>query len=150
MGPSVYSLTDLTGRRKNDGRTMIISGVEIGRRTLIVASVSFLASLFPMLIAWPLLGALSLVTVPPAFIAAGFIFFEARSRKGLKVRRYQAFLDQRKVDPDTFFVCFQPVSDGLGFTRIVTSTEPAYRPLENAPNVVFTSSRRPTGKRKPA
>jgi hypothetical protein len=149
LGPSVYSLTDLTGRRKNAGRTMIISGIEIGRRTLIVTSVSFVASLLPMLLLFPLLGALTFVTVPPVFIIVGFVFFEARTRKGLQLRRYEAFLDKRKVDPNIFFVCFQPVSAGLGFGRIVNSAETVRRPLENSPTAVFTPSRRTAGKRKP-
>lgn len=150
MGPSVYSLTDLTGRRKNAGRTMIISGIEVGRRALIVTSVSFVASLLPMLLLFPLLGALTFVTVPPLFIIIGFVFFETRTRKGLQVRRYELFIDKRKADPGTFFVCFKPVTDGLGFGRIVNSTEAVHRPLDNGPAAVFTPSRRLTGKRKPA
>jgi hypothetical protein len=150
MGPSVYSLTDLTGRRKNAGRTMIISGIEVGRRTLIVTSVSFIASLLPTLILFPLLGALTFVIVPPVFIIAGFLFFEGRSRKGLQLRRYEAYLDKRKADPSTFYVCFQPAAKTLGFARIVSSVETPRRPLLNAPAATFTPSRRIVGKRKPA
>ncbi|WIE80970.1 hypothetical protein [Curtobacterium sp. MCSS17_016] len=148
--PSVYSLTDLTGRRKNDGRTMIISGIEVGRRTLIVFSLSGVLSLVPTLMLLPFFGILVIAIVPPIVIAASFIFFEGRSRRGLQVRRYREFLDKRQNDANTFYVCFQPTTKDLGFTRIVASAEPIFRPLADAPNPVFTSSRRLTGKRKPA
>jgi hypothetical protein len=116
----------------------------------VFGALSFAASMVPTLLIMPFAGVLTFVIVPPLGVIVGFVVFEGRQRKGLQLRRYEAYLDKRKVDPDTFFVCFQPVTTGLGFNRIVNSTEPAFQPLENAPAVVFTPSRRPIGKRKPA
>ena len=150
MGPSVYSLTDLTGRRKNVGRTMIISGIEVGRQTLIVFSISAVISIIPTLFFFFIFGALAIVIVPTLVIAGAFFLFVGRSRKGLQLQRYKALNDQRKADPSTFYVCFQPTTAGIGFGRVVASSEVVYKPLENTPTAVFTPSRRVVGKRKPA
>jgi len=149
-GPAVYTLTDLTGRKKNIGRTMIVSGIEVRRNTIIVASVSLIISLVPTFVVFWFVGVYAVVFVPAAFIGAGF-FLLSKSRQGLQLSQYRALNDKRRADPNTFFICFRPTERQEGFARIVQSCEAANRTLRNVPTAVFTKSRRASGgKGKPA
>ncbi|WIB65536.1 hypothetical protein [Curtobacterium sp. MCBD17_040] len=149
MQPVVFTLTELTGRSKNAGRTMIISGLEVGRRTLIVLSGSVVASALPTMIAFPFIHMWALVTIPPVIIAAVFFLIEARTRQGLQVRRYRAYFDKKQVSEDTFYMCFQPIAEAVGFGRIVQSAEEAGARTTERSAAVFTQSRRQTSGKQP-
>lgn len=92
--PLLFTLTELTGRRSKDERTMIVQGIEVPRRYGIIFIASFLPALFLGLFVWPFLGSTAAFTAMIVFIAVVFIALEARSRKGLKLRMYQTVFDK--------------------------------------------------------
>jgi hypothetical protein len=122
MSQFVYTLTSLTGRKRNVGRTIIINGFEFGRRALIIVAISVGASLIPALVLSSLFGPLLFILTPGVFVAAAFILFESRSRQGLQVRLYQSILDKKKANTNEFYICFRPVSETLGSSNIVRSS----------------------------
>jgi hypothetical protein len=122
--PYVYTLTSLTGRNRNAGRTTIVWGFEFGRRALVVTSVAVGASLLPALIASVFFGGLAFIVVPAMFIVAAFVFVEGRTRNGLQVRLYQSILDKKNAQVDVFYICFRPVKEMLGRANLVASSVP--------------------------
>jgi hypothetical protein len=117
-----YSLTRLTGRRKNADRSIVVATVEVNRTTFIIVVLSLAASVIPAVIVGILLGsngAFALI-VPAAFVAAGLILVDQRTRKGLQLRRYEAMWDKRraKAARGTVYVCGEP----LHVPQIVTMT----------------------------
>ncbi len=138
MSPSVYSLTALTGRKKNAGRTLIIQGFEVGRRGLIITGLAIAASLIPTFILYGFAGPYAVVFVPPAFIAAAFYFIESRSRKGLQLRMYETIRDKKRADTTTFFICWRPVDEGLGEHTIVASAAPTQRDTARRIEPIYT------------
>lgn len=131
MSSYVYSLTSLTGRQRNVGRTAVISGFEVNRRTLIVAAVAVGVSLIPTLVLGSLFGPIAFIATPAVIVAATFILVEGRTRKGLKVRVYQSYLDKKRADVNDFYICFRPIGRDLGDATIVSSSIPVARPTTN-------------------
>lgn len=108
--PVVYSLTPLTGRRRNENRRMVVATVEIKRRTFLVAGASLLASA-------PVTGLLAMlvgvwaIIVPLLFIGAGLWLWDSRQRKGLKLLNYQAILDTRRARNGVLYAAGRVVPD---------------------------------------
>lgn len=92
--PSLFSLTELTGKKSRDERTMVIQGFEMPRRYGIIAFVAFLPSLFAGISVFPFFGGVGAVIVFMLTMLAAFLIIEARSRKGLKLRMYQTVFDK--------------------------------------------------------
>lgn len=126
MSAYLYDLTSLTGRKRNAGRTIIVSGFEFSRRALLVTSVALGVALFPALIANLFFGPLAMIITAAVFVAGAFILFEGRTRSGLQVRLYRSILDKKKASTDTFYICFRPVGETLGRANIIASSEPVY------------------------
>lgn len=106
--PVVYSLTDLTGQRRNENRRMVVMTFEIKRRTFLVSLVSFAASL-PVTGLVGLLFGVWAVIVPMVFIGFGLWMWDSRQRKGLRLLNYQAILDTRKARNGVLYAAGQPV-----------------------------------------
>ncbi len=129
----VYSLTQLTGRRKNVDRTIVVATVEVNRATFLVVVLSALASVLPSLLVALLLGPFSAyaLIVPVLCIGAGLFLVDQRTRKGLQLRRYEAMWDKRraKTVSGTAFVCGQPMRAPHLVTIVQTVIpNPGYRP----------------------
>lgn len=109
----MYSLTEMTGRRKNVDRTIVIATVEVKRFTFIVTLGSIVASLPVAAVVALLLGpyAAFAFILPVVFVFAGLFLVDQRSRKGLQLRRYEAMWDSRqaKSSRGTVYVCSQPL-----------------------------------------
>jgi hypothetical protein len=107
--PVVYSLTDLTGKRRNAERRMVVMTFEIKRRTFLVSSAAFAASLPVTGIVAMFFGTAALL-VPPVFIGVALWLWDSRQRKGLKLHNYQAILDQTKAKDGVLYAAGQPVA----------------------------------------
>lgn len=142
MSAYLYDLTSLTGRKRNTGRTIIVSGFEFGRRALIVTSVALGVSLFPALILSVFFGPLALLITPAIVITAAFVFVEGRTRNGLNVRLYQGILDKKKASTDVFYICFQPIDATLGRADIIASSEPAAAEIAPTAGARYTPATR--------
>lgn len=92
--PSLFSLTELTGRKSKDERTMVVQGFEMPRRYGIIAFVAFLPSLFAGISVFPFFGGVGALVVFMIAMLAAFLIIEARSRRGLKLRMYQTVFDK--------------------------------------------------------
>ena len=104
----VYSLTPLTGSRKNENRRTVVMTFEVKQRSLIVGILSFIASLPVTGIIALFIGIYSLV-VPFIMVGAGLWLWDSRQRRGLKLLNYQAMLDSRKARNGVLYSAGQPV-----------------------------------------
>jgi membrane glycosyltransferase len=106
--PQVYSLTHLTGARRNEDRRTVIFAMEVRRYTVFVVSASVIASLVPTALLLVLVGPLALF-VPAACIVAGIVLWDTRQRNGMKLRTYQAILDKRKAKNGVLYASGSPI-----------------------------------------
>lgn len=111
--PKMYTLTGMTGRQANTGRTAVVSGFEVRWRTLIVL-------IWSMLVALPVAGVFALIigqaaiAIIPVVVGVMFFLIERRSSKGLKLRTYQSILSHRqaKSKQNRFYICASPITVG--------------------------------------
>ncbi|MBN9214136.1 MAG: hypothetical protein J0J04_04845 [Microbacterium sp.] len=108
--PVVYSLTELTGRNRNENRRMVVMTFEVKRRTFMVSIISFAASLPLTGVAGFMFGVWALI-VPVIFIIGGLWLWDSRQRKGLKLLNYQAIVDGRKAQNGVLYAAGQPVPE---------------------------------------
>lgn len=92
----VYSLTNLTGARRNEGRQMVVMTFEVQRHTLLVSLLGALAGVIMVAPFFALFGMWALVGIP-AVIAAANILFASRQTRGLQVYRYKSLLNSRSA-----------------------------------------------------
>ena len=119
----VYSLTPMT-RSVNLQRRVVIQGFDLPMRGLTIAGFALIPALPLTAMVWPFLGVYALFTL---FIveAAAFWMIETRTRSGLKLRRYQRFLDMRKSVEGSFMICGEVVHPNEHlFGYVVDSSTP--------------------------
>ena len=104
----VYSLTHLTGRRRNDVRRTVVLTVEVNRHTFLVVLLSLAASVLPTLLAVVLFGIWG-VLVPPLTVCAGILLWDTRQRRGMRLQNWQAIVNRRRSQSGTLFVSGRPV-----------------------------------------
>lgn len=123
---SLYSLTHLTGRKRNADRKIIIATVETSKHGFIVSVVAVIASLLPTTIAVSLFGPAAMVIVPPLFIIAALILFRYRSQKGLQLPMYKTLLDRNaaKRVRGQILVCGVPMQSSAVLGTAVRSSHP--------------------------
>lgn len=92
--PLLFTLTELTGKKSKDERTMIVQGFEFPRRYGLIAIVAFIPAIFGGLAFLPFFGPAGSFAVGLAIMAVFFLGFESRSRKGLKLKMYQTVYDK--------------------------------------------------------
>lgn len=139
----MYDLTSLTGRKRNVGRSAIIWGFEVRRRSAMVTAIAVGVALLPTVILGTFFGPLAYIITPAVVVTAAFVLVEGRSRKGLQLRLYQSILNKKKADIGTFYICWRPIGETLGFANIVASSRPVHKIEEDdkvAP--VFSAPRR--------
>lgn len=106
--PHVYSLTNLTGARRNEDRRTVVFTVEVRRYTLLVVVASLIVSALPTLVVSLIVGPYALF-VPALSIVAGLVLWDTRQRNGLKLRNYQAILDRRKSKNGVLYASGNPI-----------------------------------------
>lgn len=114
----MFSLTNLTGARKNAGRTMVLATFEISRRSFIVTVLALAVAIVPTGILAPIgfafgmvYGVAVIVIIPTIVVLATFFFVEGRTREGLGLRRYEAMLDKKRARNGIVFVCHEQLHD---------------------------------------
>lgn len=90
----LFTLTELTGKKSKDERTMIVQGFELPRRYGLIFFVSFIPALFAGMGVWPMIGSTGAVIVSISVVAIAFLSIESRSRKGMKLKMYQTVFDK--------------------------------------------------------
>lgn len=113
-----YDLTGLTGRKKNVDRTMVVATVEVNRFSLLVTVASAVASLPVAVLTGYVIGAFAptywwlALGVPVLAAIAGVVLVDQRARGGLRLRRYQTFLETRRgrKQAQQVLVCGQPLT----------------------------------------
>lgn len=143
--PHVYSLTALTGRRRNENRRTVIATVEVRRGAFIIAVGSFLAGLIPTAILAPMLGAWSVI-IPMLAIAAGLWMFDMRQTRGLRLTNYQAIADSKKVRNGVLYASGAPITAPplVMHQKVVLLSGPAHAapPADGASRKPNAASRR--------
>ncbi|MFE6966707.1 hypothetical protein ACFVAJ_16485 [Agromyces sp. NPDC057679] len=131
---SLYSLTHLTGRKRNVDRKIIVLTVEANKASFIVTVISVGVSILPTVILYMIIGSPALVIMPTLFAFAGWWLFRYRSKKGLQLPMYRLLLDRGRAKQlrGKALVCGVPMSDESAITKIVSSSVPADRLAESA------------------
>lgn len=107
---SMYTLTHLTGRKRNEGRVTVVQGFEFQRKTLFVIGVSTAVSIVPSMILSLTVSPFFLLIIPAVTTIGSYWFFVTRSREGMKLSRYRTITDRKKANLNEFHICFQPIS----------------------------------------
>lgn len=115
--PSMYSLTELTGKKKSNEATTYVASFEVGRRSLWTALIGAVIPGVPLagLLAWCLAvfgGSqfLYLALVPPMLSAAAAVWlFVGRENRGLRLLRFQGFMDRHAASRTNGRVFIGPV-----------------------------------------
>lgn len=94
--PAMYSLTHLTGSRRNEHRRSVVLTFEVRQYAMWVFWISLGASAIPTLLFALILGPYAVV-IPVVCVIAGFILWDTRQRNGMRLRTYQAILDRRRA-----------------------------------------------------
>lgn len=110
--PHLFTLTKITGRRRTDDRTIVVSSFEVNRRHLNV----FLLGLIPTFIATgaaaTVIGVYALL-VATMVMVAWFFLVERRSQVGLRTRTWRTIVDRKRTLAGKFIQCGVVVEDGL-------------------------------------
>lgn len=129
-----YSLTDLTGQRKNTHRYMVVMTFEVRRHTLIVSLIGLVASLVPALILSMLVGPLGFGILAIGIPVANLLF-GARQRKGLRVYRYESLLNSKKAARG-FWINGQPFAKPMFIMHQPTVVDIAPLQREDGPHAI--------------
>lgn len=118
----VFDLTPMT-RHADAERKIVIEGFEADKRRIFVAGAGAIPGMLLAGLLAGLLGALAII--PPIVTAVLAIWlFDSRSRKGLRLRHWDAFKDRRKSTPK-FRYCGRVINpDDTGFYRIRSLSAP--------------------------
>lgn len=156
---TVYDLTELTGRRKNDESTSYVLTFEVRRRTLYVVLISAVVIGLPIaaLVSWVLVtfGAgefLYLAAVGPFIAGAvGVWLFIGRQNRGMRLTRYRGILDKRSANRNNgkLFVGLSEVTKPQLSVMIplVIDTPPTMVPGALAPVIAGEPNARRAGRR---
>lgn len=104
----VYSLTQLTGSRRNEDRRTVLFTFEVRQYTVWVVALSALASAPVTLLLIAIIGMYGLF-FPIVAVMAGLILWDTRQRSGLKLRTYQAILDRRRAQNGVLYASGAPI-----------------------------------------
>lgn len=148
---SMYSLTHLTGSRKNEGRVSVVQGFEFQRKTLMVVGISTAVGFLPAIILALTLSPFFLILVPMLIAIAGYWLFVTRSRDGMKLSRYKSIMDRKNANLNEFHICFEPISSiptrGIA-TKQTVDVVTEEREMEHAATVVSAPNRAPKPKKR--
>lgn len=138
----VFTLSRLT-RDVAAQRRVVIQGFDLPFRGLMIAGASFVPAVVVTIILWPLFGSLAIIAIPVVELAA-FWLIETRTRSGLRLRRYQAFVDSRRSIAGKFVCCGEVIDPLHGvWGRVAASSisvEPFLPPMPTRIDAVFETS----------
>lgn len=92
----LYSLTDMTGKRSDDDRTMSVMTVNVRPKVLLVGVLSMLVSLPVMMILWPLLHEIAVLAIP-AVVGGSLWLFTANTNDSRQISNFRALGDRVKA-----------------------------------------------------
>lgn len=124
---SLYMLTEMTGRRSNENRTVVIASFEMRARHFWVAAGSLVPGLLFLLIMMPLMGQWSIVW-PVLFVGVAFLIAETRTRTGLKQRVYKEMLAKKKSRDGEFLLAGHPIDPRSTEFAAITQTAIPLKP----------------------
>lgn len=90
-----YSLTALTGRKRNAGRMMVVATVEVNRHSLVVSAISLLGGIF-IALPFSLFSGYAFILVPMVTVPLGNALFIGHQRRGLQVSRFNRLLNRMR------------------------------------------------------
>lgn len=145
-----YSLTHLTGRKKDVDRKTIILTVEAARSTWIILVASLAASVIPTALAYSLFGQVTLIIVPPLVIGAAFFLFKFRSSRGLQLPMYKVLMDRRagKDLARKVLVCGVEMPDTVTLGQMVPSSVTVHTERTGPADLFAETAREPATNRK--
>lgn len=106
--PSVFSLTHLTGRTRGDERRTVILTVETKQSTAWVLAIATAASVPVAALFSTVLGVFAII-LPIVFDIVVLTLWEARQKRGMKLRAYQAILDKRRSGNSQVYIAGEPL-----------------------------------------
>lgn len=130
---NLFTLSHLTGEQSKTDRTAVIQGVEIRRRTLVVAGSAFIA-VAPVATVLMIMWSAWAVVLFPVAVGLAHLFFNSHRRDGLRLRHWQHARDKHwsATSKDQFYLCFLPIDDRLDtFGQVVPSSEPVAQMSES-------------------
>lgn len=92
----VYSLTGLTGKKRNEGRMMVVATVEVNRHTLLVSSLSIIVGLVVAAPLSLLFSGFAFVFLPMVAVPVGNLLFIGHQRRGLQINRFNRMLNKMR------------------------------------------------------
>lgn len=102
--PIIFTLTDLTGKEAQTGRTTVMWGAEVPRRYVYLAVAGFFPGVIAMAITAPFLGVYAFGAF--AFVIVSIIVMvEWRSRTGMKQRLYKTVYESVTAIENEFILC---------------------------------------------
>lgn len=101
--PRLYSLTEYTGQKASDERTIYSQGFEIKTQLLKVVIAALVPALFISMLASIFIGNLAILIIPVVVITV-VILFEGRARKGPRIRLYRQLIDQHNSKESSFYI----------------------------------------------
>jgi hypothetical protein len=104
----VYGLTALTGRKRNQGRKVVVNGFEFGRRSLLLFCIGLGISIVPAAVASAVFGPLGFIIVVGVVIPGTFFLVEGRGKGTPDLPLYKSALDRRKWKPQ-LTMCHRPI-----------------------------------------
>jgi hypothetical protein len=124
---SLYSLTHLTGRKRNADRKIIIATIETSKSGFLVSVVAVVLSIIPTAPAVMIFGPSAMLIVPPICVAAALYLFRSQSQKGLRLPMYRTLLDKgaAKRIQGQILVCNVPIQKHAVMSRVAYSSEAA-------------------------
>lgn len=105
----MYSLTALTGVKRNENRREVVFNSEVPRHLLIVSLLSIVASLPVVAILAVFFRGWAVLAIPVVMFA-GLVLFEYRQRDGMQLRNWQAILDERRSGKGIVYVAGTPLA----------------------------------------
>lgn len=133
---SLYTLTDMTGRRANDNRTVVVATIEMKSRHMVIVICSVIPGMLVMLMTLPAMGQWALV-FPVVFVGIGFLASEARTRTGLKQRIYKDMLAKSKAHLNEFVLSGHPIDPGGSEFGVIHQTAVPLKPGPQADKTAF-------------
>jgi len=117
----VFTLSRMT-RNVASQRRVVIQGFDLPARGLMIAGIAIVPGIIVTAIMWIFMGTLAIIWIPVVELAA-FWLIETRTRSGLRLRQYQAFLDKRRSIAGTFVCCGVAIDPLHGqWAQVVSST----------------------------
>lgn len=131
--PHLFTLTKITGRRRTDDRTTVVSSFEFNRRHFNVFLIGLIPTAIITGIAATLIGIYSLL-VSAVVMVAWFWLVERRSKSGLQTRTWQTIVDKKKtlsgqfiqsgvLITDEHFSDYQVLGASVPITRVSLADE---------------------------